>query len=592
MTPSPSRPTEGPALRASAVPYGKRATMTMPPRPGADGRLPRGRSRPGTGGRPPRSRLTVVTGALAGLAVLAACAGPPTGGADTSGGSFTLSTGTPRPAGAIDSFSWAVYAEPPTLDYTVAFDYPQNTILSNVCESLMRWTPGLTVEPGLARKASNPDPTTWVYDLRAGVRFHDGRTMTADDVVFSLGRQRDPDNAAAWAQVFQNVTSVTRTGPLQVTVKLKRPDSQFPQYMATAAGVIASRAGVEKAGRDYGTTGGLACTGPYQLRAWHKGRSIELARFDGYRGTRAKAGEVVFRFLTDPSARTNALLSGEVDGGYLIPTESYARLRESDAGALSFGEGLSTVNVSVTNLKGPLGDLRVRRALSLAMDRTGFVRAGLGSAGSATGSLTPRAAWAGAPERTRDAAFDDLPPTEPDLTEARELIEEAGATGAKLTVATSSIGQDVSLLATAVQAAGTQIGLDIRLRSIAPNAFTALFTDPGAREGIDMFPLTYYHSITDPLDLLANFRTGAYLNFAGYSDKSYDRGVEQATAAYDPERRAEIVAKLQRHAAGHLLWIPVAEWPTSVFLNKRITGAPATIAYLYYPWAADVGAAP
>ncbi|WP_050513230.1 ABC transporter substrate-binding protein [Streptomyces sp. JS01] len=555
--------------------------MTHPPRRRTGGR------RSGRYGR-----FTAVTGALSALAVLAACAGPPDGASDPSDGSFALSSGTPRAAGPIDSFSWAVYAEPPTLDYTVAFDYPQNTILSNVCESLMRWTPGLTVEPGLARKASNPDPTTWVYDLRAGVRFHDGRTMTADDVVHSLGRQRNPDNAAAWAQVFQNVTAVTKTGPLQVTVKLKKPDSQFPQYMATAAGVVASKAGVEKAGRDYGTTGGLACSGPFELGAWHKGQSIELDRFDGYWGTRAKAGQVEFRFLTDPSARTNALLSGEVDGGYLIPTESYARLKRSVTGTLHFGEGLSTVNVNITNLKGPLGDVRVRRALSLALDRSGFVKAGLGGGGSATTSLTTRAAWARATDTTRKAAFDGLPPTEPDLDRAKALIEEAGAKGATLTVATSSIGQDVSLLATAVQAAGTQIGLDIRLRSIAPNAFTALFTDPGAREGIDMFPLTYYQSITDPLDLLANFRTGAYLNFAGYSDPRYDELVERATAADDPERRTEIEAKLQRHAADRLLWIPVAEWPTSVFLNRRITGAPTTIAYLYYPWAADVGATP
>ncbi|MFK0133409.1 ABC transporter substrate-binding protein [Streptomyces rubiginosohelvolus] len=553
--------------------------MTHPPRLRTGGR------RSGRYGR-----FTAVTGALSALAVLAACAGPPDGASDPSDGSFALSSGTPRAAGPIDSFSWAVYAEPPTLDYTVAFDYPQNTILSNVCESLMRWTPGLTVEPGLARKASNPDPTTWVYDLRAGVRFHDGRTMTADDVVHSLGRQRNPDNAAAWAQVFQNVTAVTKTGPLQVTVKLKKPDSQFPQYMATAAGVVASKAGVEKAGRDYGTTGGLACSGPFELGAWHKGQSIELDRFDGYWGTRAKAGQVEFRFLTDPSARTNALLSGEVDGGYLIPTESYARLKRSVTGTLHFGEGLSTVNI--TNLKGPLGDVRVRRALSLALDRSGFVKAGLGGGGSATTSLTTRAAWARAADTTRKAAFDGLPSTEPDLDRAKALIEEAGAKGATLTVATSSIGQDVSLLATAVQAAGTQIGLDIRLRSIAPNAFTALFTDPGAREGIDMFPLTYYQSITDPLDLLANFRTGAYLNFAGYSDPRYDELVERATAADDPERRTEIEAKLQHHAADRLLWIPVAEWPTSVFLNRRITGAPTTIAYLYYPWAADVGATP
>ncbi|MEV5975005.1 ABC transporter substrate-binding protein [Streptomyces sp. NPDC051921] len=536
-------------------------------------------------GRPLAAAAALLTSA----ALLAACSGPPRTGGDAGG--VSLSKGTPAAKGEIDSFSWAVYAEPPTLDYTVAFDYPQNTILSNVCESLMRWTPGLTVEPGLAREASNPDPTTWVYDLRPGVRFHDGKVMTADDVVYSLGRQTDPNNAAAWAQVFQNVATVSKTGPLQVTVRLKKPDSQFPQYMATAAGVVASKAGVEAAGKDYGTSGGLACTGPFELGTWNKGQSVELGRFDGYWGTKAKSGKVVFRFMTDPSARTNALLSGEADGGYLIPTESYGRLRSSGVGTLYFGEGLSTVNVNITNMKGPLGDVRVRRALSLALDRGGFVKAGLGGAGTVTPSLTTRAAWAAGSEQTRKAALDALPPTAPDLAKAKALVKEAGATGKTLTVATSSIGQDVSLLATAVQSAGAQIGLDVRLKTIAPNAFTALFTDPEAREGIDMFPLTYYDSITDPLDLLTSFKTGAYLNFAGYSDKTYDAGVERATAEYDPDKRLVIETELQKHAAEQLLWIPVAEWPTAVFLNKRITGAPTTIAYMYYPWAADVGAA-
>ncbi|WP_395292992.1 ABC transporter substrate-binding protein [Kitasatospora hibisci] len=543
--------------------------------------------------RRPRRRhpLTAVAAAALVTSMLAAaCSGPPkTGGSD--GESYRLSAGTPAAGGELDSFTWAVYAEPPTLDYISAFDYPQNTVLSNVCESLMRWTPQLTLAPGLAEKASNPDPTTWVYDLRPGVRFHDGGTMTADDVVYSLGRQMDPQNAAAWAQQFQNVGSVTKTGPLQVTVKLTQPDSQFNQYMATAAGVVASRAGIEAAGKDYGTGGSLACTGPYALGTWTKGQSIELQRFDGYWGTRAKSSKAVFRFLTDPSARVNALLSGEADGGYLIPTESYERLRSAGPGTLYFGEGLSTVNVNVTSMQGVLGDVRVRRALSLALDRSGFVRTGLGGAGSVTGSLTTRAAWAGAPEEVRKAAFDGLTPTAPDIERAKTLVKEAGATGKTLTVATSPIGQDVSVLATAVQSAGAKIGLDVRLKTVAPNAFTALFTDPAAREGIDMFPETYYDSITDPLDLLANFRTGAYQNFASFSDPAYDELVKKAVAATDPAQRFAVTAQLQKTASDQLLWIPVAEWPTAVFLNKRITGAPTTISYMYYPWAADVGAA-
>lgn len=537
-----------------------------------------------------RGQLALATALLSAATLVAACSGPPHGGGTDQAG-YQLSATTPPAKGELDSFTWATYAEPPTLDYIQAFDYPQNTILSNVCESLMRWTPQLTLAPGLAEKAANPDPTTWVYDLRSGVHFHDGTVMTADDVVYSLSRQTNPDNAAAWAQVFQNVDSITKTGPLQVTVKLKQPDSQFPQYMATAAGVVAAKAGVEAAGKDYGTTGGLDCTGPFKLGTWAKGQSLELQRFDDYWGTKAKSKKVVFSFLTDSSARTNAMLTGDVDGGYLIPTESYDRLKKNGPGTLYFGEGLSTVNVNVTNMQGALGDVRVRQALSLALDRSGFVKTGLAGSGTVTGSLTTKAAWGSAPDDVRKSAFDGLTPTTQDIDKAKALVKEAGASGKTLVMATSTIGQDVSLLATAVQAAGTRIGLDIQLKTIAPNAFTALFTDAKAREGIDMFPETYYDSITDPLDLLVNFRTGAYQNFAGYSDKAYDDLVDQATAEYDPAKRGAIEAKLQQAASQQLLWIPVAEWPTAVFLNKRITGAPTTISYMYYPWAADVGAA-
>ncbi|MEU9177403.1 ABC transporter substrate-binding protein [Streptomyces sp. NPDC048550] len=539
----------------------------------------------------PLRRYALPAAALAVVSLVAACSGPPKDGPAPGSAAFKLSAGTPAATGGLDSFTWALYAEPPTLDYISAFDYPQNTIVSNVCESLMRWTPQLTVAPGLAEKATNPDPTTWVYDLRPGVHFHDGGVLSADDVVFSLGRQLDPASGSAWNSNFANVEAITKTGPLQVTVKLKQPDAQFPQYMATAAGVVASKSGVEKAGQDYGTSGSLDCTGPFKLGTWNKGQSIELQRFDGYWGAKAKSAKVVFSFLTDPSARTNALLNGEADGGYLIPTESYDRLSKSGVGTLYFGEGLSTVNVNVTSMKGALGDVRVRRALSMALDRRGFVKAGLGGAGTATNSFTTKAVWATAPEEVRRAAFDGLPSPEQNIEQAKALIKEAGATGKTVTIATSAIGQDVSLLATAVQAAGSRIGLDVRLKTIAPNAFTALFTDPQAREGLDMFPETYYDSITDPMDLLSNFQTGAFQNYAGYSDPAYDDLAAKARAEYDPARRMAAAAQLQKKAADEVLWIPVAEWPTAVFLNKRITGAPTTISYLYHPWAADVGAA-
>ena len=109
-----------------------------------------------------------------------------------------------RPAD-IDSFSWVSYAEPYSLDYAYAFDYADNQVLANVCESLLRLNPDYSLTPGLAESFAHPTPTTWVYSIRDGVTFHDGTPLTADDVVVSMSRHLDPAVGSSWYSVYQNV---------------------------------------------------------------------------------------------------------------------------------------------------------------------------------------------------------------------------------------------------------------------------------------------------------------------------------------------------------------------------------------------------
>ncbi|MEV6955930.1 ABC transporter substrate-binding protein [Streptomyces sp. NPDC051183] len=538
---------------------------------------------------PSRHRLAGPAAAVLALILTGAGCAAPAGGAGTTG--THLSTATPPARGDIDGFTWALYAEPPVLDYIYAFDYPQNTVLANVCESLMRWTPQLTMEPGLAERATNPDPTTWVYDLRPNVRFHSGAALTADDAVASLNRHLDPELGSYWTEDFKNVDSVEKTGPLQVTVHLKRPDALFAQAMANSAGTVANARALAEQGETFGTAdGGLDCTGPYRLGEWEQGRSLRLDRFDGYWGRRAKAGHVTFSFLPDSAARTNALLTGEVDGSFAVPPESLSRFRAADNGRLYAGEALTNINLAVADLGGTLGDVRVRRALMLALDREGFAKGAMRGAASPTGSLVAKETWRGVPPEQVAGQLAALPPVHRDLEQAKRLVEEAGARGRKVTVASSPVGPDVALLAIAVQDAGRRIGLDVEIRTIAPDAFTALFSDAEARKGLDLFPYTYYFSITDPLSLYSNFRTDQFENYGGHSNPEYDAVVDEASAEYDPAKRGAVTARLARMAADEAVCLPVAEYPGTVFLNKRITGAPTTISYMYSPWAAEVGA--
>ncbi|MER5318393.1 ABC transporter substrate-binding protein [Streptosporangium roseum] len=537
------------------------------------------------------SRFAAMTALLA-LAV-AACGGAPRAGKGGDSAAFEITKDTAPAKGTVDSVTWSLYAEPQSLDYAYAFDYSPNTVLANVCEQLMRITPDLQLEPGLASAVASPDPKRWVYTIRSGVRFHDGSTLTADDVVASLRRHLDPKVGSYWVSVFQNVKSIEKTGPMEVTVHLKKPDQLFNEEMGTSAGSIESAAFLAKAGAGYGTPdGGVNCTGPFTLDTWQKGQSITLKKFDGYWDTTLtpKVNTVKNVFIQDPSARVNTMVAGEVDGGYLVPATGFAKLRAATNGTLYFGPSTTAVSLIPTNLKGTLGDVRVRRALSMALDREGIIKAA--AAGGGTPAKAPAAigAWGIAPDAAK-GYYDKLPAITRDVAGAKKLIQEAGAAGKKIVMATSTMSPEINVIANAVQSAGQAVGLQVELKAVAPDAYTALFSDPKAREGIDLVMTIWYDSTPDPLEFYANLQTGAFPNYGGYSNPEYDALVDQANSQADPSARTATVAMLQEIAVRDMVWIPLYEVPHTMFLNNRVTGAPTSIAQLQYPWAARLGSA-
>ncbi|MFD4942724.1 ABC transporter substrate-binding protein [Streptomyces sp. NPDC058239] len=542
--------------------------------------------------RTPRTiALLACTVSLAAAAT--ACSGATAPRTAGGGAGYRITPTSPPAQGTLDSFTWSLYAEPYTLDYALAYDYPPNTVLANVCEQLLRVTPDLRVEPGLALKYTRPDPRTLVYTLRSGVKFHDGTTMTADDVVASLKRHTNPAVGSPWGSVFKNVDTIEKTGPLEVTIRLNKPDILLNELMAASPGTIESAAFLAKAGKDYGTPKGkVNCTGPYALDSWDQGDSITLRKNAAYwdRSLAAKSASVKFTFIEDAAARANAFLSGTADGGYMVPSSSLAQLRTSGKGTVLFGPNTAAANLAVLDFHGPLGDLKVREALSMALDRKNIVKAAAGGVGVPAKAPAARGAWALAPEKTA-ALYDTLPEPVYDVAAAKKLVQEAGATGRRITLVTSSLAPEISVVANAVQAAGRQIGLDVRLKAVAPEAYSSIFVDPGARAGLDLVITNGYDNTPDPLEFYQYLRTGDFGNYGKWSNAEYDAAFDRANAEPDPAARAERTADLQRIALRELPIIPVYEAPYSVFLGKRATGAPTGIAQLYYPWAATIGAA-
>ncbi|MBL3687568.1 ABC transporter substrate-binding protein [Leucobacter zeae] len=543
--------------------------------------------------RPHRRGAAAAAGVAALAVALAGCASGTGGGEPPAPVEWELTEQTAAPSGDIDRITWGSYSEPFSLDYIYAFDYADNQVLANVCESLLRLNPDFTLSPSLAESFENETPTTWVYQIRDGVRFHDGTVMTADDVVASMRRHLDPELGSSWYSVYQNVEKIERTGESEVTVTTRIPDSQFNLGMGGSAGVIESAATLEKLGADYGnSTGGVNCTGPFAFSEWTSGESISLERFDDYWNDdfRARSETFDFVFMNDANARVNALKSGEIDGSWLLPMNSIAQMQQEGSGDVLFGLNTSVGDLIVSNLDGPLGDRTVRQALLMAIDRQGILDAAYSGVGEVSDVLSTESVWGAADPAAKQAAFGGITSYDTDIAAAKRLVEEAGATGEQITIATAPIGPEFAVVSQATAAAAKSIGLDAKIETVTPSAYTTLFSDPSAREGVDLFYTLWYLSSPDPLEMYGVLRTGEFSNYGGWSDPEYDDLVNRAVSTMDPAERSEITAQAQQLTNEELPWLPLFTIPNAVYMGERITGMSPSLAFLYYPWAATLGA--
>lgn len=183
----------------------------------------------------PAALAAAVTCAL----VVAGCgrsAGTASGSGDISPTKGLVTTTAPgtKPA---QSVVWAVYRDVTTLNPIYAFDYPENTAITLMCESLLKQSPSGAIQPGLATLAT-PSPTTLVFTIKPGAKFWDGNPVTAADVGYSLRRNTDPNLAGYYGTVFDRVKSIQATGASEVTVTLSQPDYWLQGELASMPGVV------------------------------------------------------------------------------------------------------------------------------------------------------------------------------------------------------------------------------------------------------------------------------------------------------------------------------------------------------------------
>jgi peptide/nickel transport system substrate-binding protein len=529
----------------------------------------------------------------------AACGGRTTGTPTTTGPQLSVTTkaGT-KP---VDKIVWAVYRDVNSLDPIYAFDYPENTTDSLLYESLLRQAPDGTIGPGLATM-TNPDSTTIVLTLKPGVKFWDGNPVTPDDVVYSLDRNIDPKLAGFYPAVFTRVQSITATGPSEVTIKLKQPDYWLVGELASIPAMIIEKSFALAQGSNYGTPAGkIMGTGAYKFQSFTPGVAVVMVRNDNYWDPTVKplVREIDIKGASNDASLTSALETGGINGVYAQGLTTLNQLQASKAVTITYGPGWYTDAFIVSNLKGPLGDVRVRQALSLALDRKGLIDA-IYKGSAALPRWISNSGTFGYGRSVFQAAYDSSPDMTQDLTKAKQLIVDAGATGKSITIGMSNELTGISIEASALKAAAEAIGMKATLHSVSAQNFINFFIDPKARVGIDGFFTLNYGDYAGPEALLATLLIPeGSQNFDGYGVQGTDPNAaahaqiaamfDDARGTADPNARAQKVADVEKAIATDLPWIPVLQPWVPLITSSNLSGTYSSFAYMFSPWADKLG---
>lgn len=428
----------------------------------------------------------------------------------------------------------------------------------HVYDRLVLTDANVRMMPGLAESWENVDDSTWLVHLRQGVTFHDGSAFTAEDVVYSLERAPNvPNSPASFEASVADIDTMEIVDDHTIKFTTKVPSPLFVENIGTI--YIVSKAATEgMSNEDFNSGKAAIGTGPYKFVSWSPGDKLELVRNDDYWGDQAAYENVTMRFIANDAARVAALLSGAVDLIDVVPPADLPGLR-SNADikvydtptvrliylALNQADDAPGLTDAAGNpLAGnPYQDPKVRKAISMMIDRQAIIDRLLYGAGEAASQIVPTGVFGFNP----DVA---VPAYDPEA--AKALLAEAGypdGFGVSIYGSNDRFSQDAEL----TQVLGQFLargGLTVNSVETLPYS---VFSKDAGKNAYGAFIFSYGNSTGEASrGLLSAIHTKdadkdlGSLNRFNYSNTVFDEKVETASQLFDPAARE---AGLQEAAA-------------------------------------------
>lgn len=411
-------------------------------------------------------------------------------------------------------------------------------MLMQTGEFLLRSGPDLVLRPMLATAwAPNADGSAWTFQLRRGVRFHDGSTLSARDVAASFAALCDPASGSNALSALRGVLSPGGIGIIDdVTIRftLDAPNGNFPYYVSSDNYNAIIRPHGETAPFSRHFTG----TGPFRLGAYMPKRGAVFLRNDAYWGAAALPARLEFSFFESAPAQILALQDRQVDVISGAPAQGARALLHDPAVSMMRLRSANCRQLHMRTDRGAFADARVRRAVALSLDRPGIVQ-GLFAGFADLGNDSPFA-----PVYPSTAA--DVPQRARDLPQARALLRAAGAHGLRATLVTERL-QEMPDLAVVIQSACAEIGITLDLRIEDPGIYYGT-AHPGSSDWLDstMGLTDYGHRAVPNVLLAAPLLSGGAWNAAHFRNAEYDRLVARYVAALTPAAQHEAAGEIER----------------------------------------------
>jgi ABC-type transport system substrate-binding protein len=480
-----------------------------------------------------------------------------------SGTAASDSSGPAGPAGAPKAGGQLTVADPlppSSLDPIAGSSGGDAMSLYPLYDRLVNFDPA-TLAPvaGLASAWKYTDPKTLVLTLRSGVTFGDGTPFNADAVKISLDRALTAETSTVKTDLSM-IDSVAASGPLEVTVHLKRPDAALVLTLADRAGMIVSPAAVTKWGADFAQH--PVGAGAYTFVQYQPNDTLVVQKNTHYwQAGKPYLDKITFKYITSQQTADNALKSHQVDLELNVALSDVTALKSAPGVSVVSHPSLLTDGCYLNFSRAPFSNVLARQALAVAINRDALNQSYAFGQAVPTSQVFPNGYWAADPALTNTFGFD--------AGKARDLLTQAGYPNGLSIKGLAFQGTGEVRKFEIIQQQLKNVGIDMKfdVKDVA-TAAKNFFTD----KTYDLI-CSSWSGRPDPSQTASSlFSSASFYNAGGYAAPGMDDALAAAASAQSQSERATAFGKVTSLNQRYVVWLPLLSDPNVTAIDKKIQG--------------------